>query len=80
VLRAAGDEPGLLAFSRLLPREEVLVLVNTSTQPVRGNVQVDVGSTRFRSLMGRCTGTARAPGSVSVTLPPLGYAVCHAAR
>jgi neopullulanase len=79
VLRRAGDEPGLLAFSRLLPREEVLVLANTSTQPVRGNVQVDVGSSRFRSLMGRCTASAAAPGSVAVTLPPLGFAICHAA-
>jgi glycosidase len=80
VLRSAGDEPGLLAFSRLLPREEVLVLANTSTRPVQANVQVDVGSARFRSLMGRCTPTARAPGSISVSLPPLGYAICHAAR
>lgn len=80
VLRAAGDEPGLLAFSRLLPGEEVLVLLNTSTNPVRQNVQVDVRSTRFRSLIGSCTAAAQAPGSVSVSLPPLGYAICHASR
>ncbi len=80
VLRSAGDEPGLLAFSRLLPGEEMLVLINTSTRPLKQNVQVDVGSTRFRSLIGRCATTAQAPGSVSVSLPALGYAICHAAR
>ncbi len=80
VLRSAGDEPGLLAFSRMLPGEEVLVLVNTSSRRVEGNVQVDVRSRRLRSLLGRCTATAQAPGSVRVSLPALGYAVCHASR
>ncbi len=80
VLRSAGDEPGLLAFSRLLAGEEVLVLLNTSTSPLKRNVQVDVGSVRFRSLVGSCAPDAQAPGSVSVSLPALGYAICHASR
>ena len=80
VLRHAGDEPGLLAFSRLHDGREVLVLLNTSTRAVSGNVQVETSSTRFTALAGGCTTTAQASGSVAVTLPPLGYAICDAAR
>jgi glycosidase len=78
VLRAAGDEPGLLAFSRILDGREVLVAINTSTKPVAENVTVDVDSGRFTALAGRCPARAWAPGSVRITLPPLGYAICNA--
>jgi len=78
LFRAGSDEPGLLAFSRVLDGKEVLVAVNTSTKPVQQNVVVDVNSTRFTALMGSCPVQASAPGSVRVTLPPLGYAVCDA--
>jgi glycosidase len=78
VLRAVEDSPGLLAFSRIVDGEEVLVAVNTSTSPIDRNVVVEVGSSKFRALGGSCPTTASAPGSVRITLPPLGYAVCHA--
>jgi glycosidase len=78
VLRAAGDEPGLIAFSRILDGREVLVAINTSTKPVAQNVVVDIDSERFTALAGRCAARASAPGSVRVTLPPLGYAICNA--
>ena len=78
VLRSAGDEPGLLAFSRILGGREVLVAINTSTKPVAQNVTVDVDSGRFTALAGRCPARASAPGSVRITLPPLGYAICNA--
>jgi glycosidase len=78
VLRAAGDEPGLLAFSRILDGREVLVAINTSTKPVAQNVVVDIDSERFTALAGRCAARASAPGSVRITLPPLGYAICNA--
>ena len=78
VLRAAGDEPGLLGFSRILDGREVLVAINTSTKPVTQNVAVDVDSARFTALAGRCPARASAPGSVRITLPPLGYAICNA--
>ncbi|HVL79598.1 MAG TPA: alpha-amylase family glycosyl hydrolase [Sphingomicrobium sp.] len=80
VLRAAEDEPGILAFSRLLGGEEILVVVNSSTQPIERNVVVDAGSERFRALAGSCPAAAQAPGSVRISLPPLGYAICHASR
>ena len=78
IFRAGGDSPGLLAFSRVLDGKEVLVAVNTSTKPVDANVAVGVGSQRFTALAGSCPTTASAPGSVRITLPPLGYAVCDA--
>ncbi len=76
--RAGADAPGLLAFSRVLDGEEVLVAINTSTKAITEDVIVDVGSDRFTSLAGRCPAWASAPGSVRVALPPLGFAVCHA--
>ena len=78
VLRSAGDEPGLLAFSRILDGREVLVAINTSTRPVAGNVAVGVDSDRFIALAGRCPARASAPGSARITLAPLGYAICDA--
>ncbi len=81
VLRAAEDTPGLLAFSRREPNgAEVLVAVNTSTAPITRNVLVDTGSVRFRSLSGACPAAAQAPGSLRITLPPLGHLICHADR
>ncbi|MBA3512212.1 alpha-amylase family glycosyl hydrolase [Sphingomonas sp.] len=78
VFRAGADTPGLLAFSRVLDGKEVLVALNTSPQPIAGNIIVEVGSTRFASLAGACPAAASAPGSIRITLPPLGYAICNA--
>jgi hypothetical protein len=80
LIRATADEPGLLAFSRILDGREVLVAINTSAKPVTGNVQVEVGSNAFSALAGSCPVRASAPGSVRVALPPLGYAICDASR
>ena len=78
LLRAVEDKPGLLAFSRMHEGKEVLVAVNTSATPLTRNVMVEVGSTRFGSLLGRCPAAASAPGSVRISLPAFGYAVCDA--
>lgn len=80
LLRHASPKPGLLAISRFDPDTgaEVLLLFNTAATPVSANVTVEVGSTRFRQLFGACTPTAQAPGSVAVTLPAFGSAVCAA--
>lgn len=82
VVRAAGDKPGLLAFSRMEPgRPETLVLLNTAAGPVTANVKVETSSVRWASAWARsgCPLTTSAPGSVRVTLPPFGYAICTAA-
>ncbi|MEO7635655.1 MAG: alpha-amylase family glycosyl hydrolase [Sphingomicrobium sp.] len=80
VVRASGDKPGLFAASRFDPAsgKEVLLLFNTSTKPIAANVVVEVKSSRFTALAGQCAARAWAPGSVRVTLAPLGFAVCAA--
>jgi len=78
VIRSTGDEPGLFAFSRMLDGREVLVAINTSNKPIAGNVMVNVESSRFTALAGRCPAIATAPGSVRISLPALGFAICNA--
>jgi glycosidase len=79
VLRHYGPKPGLLAFTRGEDDgEEILVAVNTSDQPVSLNVEVGYRSRAFIGLAGSCPTTASAPGSVAISLPPLGYAICRA--
>jgi len=78
VFRAGSETPGLLAFSRILDGREVLVALNTSTQPIDQNVVVETSSQRFTAIAGTCPTAVSAPGSVRVTLPALGYAVCDA--
>jgi glycosidase len=80
LIRFSSDKPGLFAVSRFEPGtgREMLLLFNTSTEPLRQNVRVETRSTAFEVLAGPCPLTARAPGSVEVALPALGYAVCNA--
>ena len=54
------------------------VLFNSSTEQVQQHVRVETRSATFETLAGTCPARADAPGSVSVDLPPLGYAVCDA--
>ena len=80
LIRFSDNKPGLFALSRFEPGtgREMLLLFNTSTLPVKQNVRVETRSTNFAALAGNCPTAASAPGSVSVELPPLGYAVCNA--
>jgi glycosidase len=80
IIRYAQDKPGLFAVSRFDPStgREMLLLFNTSTSPVEQNVAVEVRSAEFETLAGTCSATASAPGSVRVSVPALGYAVCNA--
>lgn len=80
-VRAASEKPGLFAVSRFDPKTggEVLLVFNTATEAVSGNLAVEPKSTAFRNLAGAgCPVRATAPGSVAVSLPPLGFAVCTA--
>lgn len=79
-IRAFSDKPGLLAISRFDPEtgREVLLACNTSAQPLSAMVEVDPGSLSFTPLAGQCSTQVAAPGSLSVTLPAFGYAVCAA--
>jgi glycosidase len=80
LIRFSDDKPGLFAVSRFEPGtgREMLLLFNTSTRDVKQYVRVDTRSTQFETLAGSCPSSASAPGSVSVELPPLGFAVCNA--
>ncbi len=80
VIRFAGPKAGLFAVSRFDPGDgkEVLLLFNTSTAPITTNVEVEVASRAFDTLAGQCSPSASAPGSVRVSLPALGFAVCAA--
>jgi glycosidase len=79
-VRAQSREPGLFAASRIdNAGREILVAFNTSLQPVSAQVQVEVNSVKFSSLVGSCTERITAPGSLKVELPPLGYIACAGA-
>ncbi|AXJ96953.1 alpha-amylase [Sphingomonas sp. FARSPH] len=78
VLRARSDQPGLVALSRIDPATgaEVLLAFNTATTPLTRQVEVGIGATTADTLAGTGCGAVAAPGSLTVMLPPLGYAVC----
>jgi glycosidase len=80
VVRYSTDKPGLFAVSRFEPGtgREMLLLFNTSTSPIEQNVAVETRSAHFTALAGNCPAAASAPGSVRISLPPLGFAVCDA--
>ena len=76
VVRAHGDKPGLLAFSRLDAQGEYLVVFNTGTTPIAANVEVETTSRVWRPVRGACAGAASAPGSYRVEIGPLDYMIC----
>jgi len=76
VTRTANQTPGILALSRLDDDGETLVVFNTSTEAKSVNVQVEASSANWTAALGDCPATAAAPGSLSVTVPALGYIVC----
>ncbi|MBO9544367.1 alpha-amylase family glycosyl hydrolase [Caulobacter sp.] len=76
VTRAAGDKPGLLAFSRILDKTEVVAVFNTSDQPLKVNISVEYGSVAWKALHGACAATAVAPGSYAIELAPFDYKIC----
>jgi glycosidase len=80
LIRYSSDKPGLFAVSRFEPGtgREMLLVFNTSTEPLRQNVRVETRSKEFEVLAGACPVNAQAPGSVQVELPGLGFAVCNA--
>jgi len=80
LIRYSSDKPGLFAVSRFDPTNgrEMLLLFNTSTQSIHQHVRVETRSKKFLSSIGTCPASADAPGTVSVYVPPLGFAVCDA--
>lgn len=80
VLRASSDQPGVFAVSRIDPASgrEVLVAFNTGATPWSGRIATDPASAGFTTLAGTCPASAAAPGSIALTLPAFGYALCAA--
>lgn len=79
IVRYATDKPGLLAFTRGDDDgHEILVALNTSNDAITTDVEVGTQSSRFTALAGACPAKVAAPGSLSLSLPPLGYAICAA--
>jgi len=80
ISRASSDKPGFYAVSRIDPEtaQEVVLAFNTSNQPVTQRIAIEPRSLTFKPLAGQCALAADAPGSLTITLPPLGYAVCVA--
>jgi glycosidase len=78
IVRAAGDAPGLYAFSRMVEGNpgEVLVVFNTGLTPLKARVGVDPASATWRAAHGVCPAAAAAPGVIEVEIAPLDYLVC----
>lgn len=80
ILRVSSDKPGLFAVSRIDPQtgREVVIAFNTSAAALSGHIAVDPASGGFTALAGPCPAAPVAPGSIALTLPAFGYAVCAA--
>jgi glycosidase len=79
-LLGAEAAPGLLAFSRSAPSEEVIVAVNTSAEPITRNIAIGADITALATMKGLCPAAPLAPGTMRVTLPAFGHVICRAAR
>jgi glycosidase len=80
LVRFASEKPGLFALSRFEPGtgREMLLVFNTSTAPLKQAVRVETRSANFDTVAGSCPVRADAPGTVTIELAGLGYAVCNA--
>ena len=82
IIRNFSDRPGLFAVSRVDKKtgEEVLIVFNTSLEPLQTNVEVDVQARKFKALHGNCAQATSAPGSLPVKLDALDFMVCAVER
>ncbi|WP_260580661.1 alpha-amylase family glycosyl hydrolase [Sphingopyxis sp. PET50] len=81
-VRAVSEEPGLLAVSRFDPDSgrEVVLAYNMSATPLSAAIAIDMKSARFTALYGDCPATLAAPGSLHLSLPAFGTAICQASE
>ncbi|MBU3671744.1 MAG: alpha-amylase [Sinobacteraceae bacterium] len=78
--RYTEGKPGIFAVSRFDPMDgrEYVIAFNTSAAPIVSAVQVETNSLEFTALDGNCESRASAPGSLKMSLPAFGFAVCAA--
>lgn len=74
----AETAPGLLAVERHDPAsgQRVLLAFNTGAAPLSQHVEVSYRATAVAPLLGQCPAALAAPGTLTITLPPFGYAAC----
>jgi glycosidase len=78
IVRAYGKTPGLFAVSRIgSDGREIVLAFNTSMETAVAQIEVEPGSTVFRSLRGGCASKVSAPGSFRIEVPALDFAVCE---
>ncbi len=80
LVRDYGETPGLLGAARFDPEtgREYLLFYNTSSDPIAVNAIAGPGVDKLETLAGQCAPEVSAPGSVRVTLPAFGFAICAA--
>jgi glycosidase len=80
LVRRSSDKPGLFVVSRFDPKtgREVVLAYNSANSAQTARVSVSARSLLFTPLAGQCSPKADAPGSLTITLAPLGFAVCAA--
>ncbi|MBA3939978.1 MAG: alpha-amylase [Sphingopyxis sp.] len=81
-VRAFSEKPGLLAVSRFDPDSgrELVLAFNTSAVPLSANIATDMKSAGFTALLGDCPAAPAAPGSLHLSLPAFGTAICQASE
>ena len=79
-VRADSKTPGLFVVARVdrASGEQLLLAFNTSQRTVSGTVAIDPAVRVLGAVGDACRATLVAPGSMSIQLPPLGYAICSA--
>ena len=79
VTRHYEQVPGLFAVSRFDPvtGDEYWIGFNTTGEPITRNSVIGTDARRLETLAGQCPTSVTAPGSLRVTLPAFGFAVCR---
>jgi glycosidase len=78
VVRAQSDIPGLFAASRIDNLGgEIVLAFNTSAAPLTAQVEIGTMWKSCAVLSGEGSAAVSAPGSLSVTIPALGYVACR---
>ena len=79
VTRHDEETPGLFAVSRFDPEtgEEIWIGFNTTMDAITRNAVIGSNARTLETLAGQCPAAVSVPGSVRITLPPLGFAVCR---
>ena len=73
------EGPGLLAVERHDGEsgQRVLAAFNTSDQAITRDIEVDYDARGLTALSGQCPAAVTAPGSMRLTIPAFGWAVCE---